>query len=57
MSLYHKPGAGNMILIVRLCHPRHTINAIPMGEFVRTKHACPEPNTLNVKLQDLKKDS
>lgn len=39
-SIYRKPGAGNTIFNAKSCHPRHTIYAVPMGEYVRTKRPC-----------------
>lgn len=49
-AIYRKSKAGNMILNTRSYHPKQ---AIPFGDYVRTKHACFESNVLETKLQDL----
>lgn len=52
-SLFRKPEASNTGLNAKSYHPRHTIQAIPYGEYVRTKRACSNPMDLNKKFNDL----
>lgn len=38
--VYRKPTAGNMILRYNSCHPKHTVNSIPYGQFTRYRRNC-----------------
>lgn len=53
-SSFRKKCVGNTILNAHSCHPRHTIDAIPIGEYIRTKRACTNPETYDTKIKELK---
>lgn len=45
-SNFRKPVVGNTFFDARSCHPRHIIQAIPMGDHVRFKWAFCDLNFL-----------
>lgn len=58
-ELYRKPSSGNTIIQAESCHSRHTILAIPTGEYIRAKRAFSKPiyydqekKTIDLRLQD-----
>ncbi|OCT56045.1 hypothetical protein XELAEV_180029711mg, partial [Xenopus laevis] len=38
--LQTKPNSGNSILQASSCHPKHVINAVPIGQFMRLRRLC-----------------
>lgn len=52
-STFRKPDAGNTILNADSNHPQHTLNAIPVGEYLRLKRACSNQTTFNTETESL----
>lgn len=40
VSIFRKSEAGNTILNAQSSHPKHTLEAIPVGEYFMIKRAC-----------------
>lgn len=43
---YRKECAGNSLLLATSCHPVHTMQSVPVGEYIRAKRNCPETSFL-----------
>ena len=39
-ELYTKGTDAHLYLLSSSCHPKHTINAIPKGQFIRIRRIC-----------------
>lgn len=51
--IFRKPGAGNTILNAQSNHPKHTVKAIPTGEYIRLKRACSDSAVFDAQIQSL----